>query len=264
MQNLNNPNLNSHKLNRKSRPIIDKTGDYMGAVSLHSDLDYVIRRRSFTEDTKLKQALSGFWTLFRIRDFQPHSFGMKFTNVSIEISGNAYIYFPANTFVEWNFKPGTYEYEAFTSFMPADKCFPQTPIVFPYDSPHDIHNYQVVADLLLNMREQNIGIISQPSYVGHKTKAFLDSYFTENISFDDMAKELKIPYSTMSSGFKSSYGVQPVAYRNILRTFEAMRLIKNNVSITQAGLQAGFGGITQYNQHFHDSFGVPPSAFQKL
>jgi hypothetical protein len=29
-------------------------------------LDYVIRRRSFTEETKLKQALSGFWTLFRI------------------------------------------------------------------------------------------------------------------------------------------------------------------------------------------------------
>ena len=245
------------------KPVIQKPGDYMGITTLDDNIDQVRRRRIFKTKCLLYQSVSHFWTLFKIKRFSPDTFYARFPNGHVRISGSIYLYLPAFTPVEWSYMPGAHEYEAFTSFAPADPAFPEHPFIFPAQDEDIITDYNSVADLLRRYKHHNKFEQGGRSYVAEKTKLFLDQYFSEHLSFKNIADDIDIPYSTMTAGFKQYYGTTPIQYRNILRTFEAMRLIKNGDTVTKAGMQAGFTGMTQYNQNFHRIFGVPPSVFLK-
>jgi AraC-like DNA-binding protein len=171
---------------------------------------------------------------------------------------------PSNTLIEWNFRPGIYTYESFTSFKPIELTVPQYPVVIPFSTPRELARYQDIMDLLIQAGLRDMPSNAHLSYVPGKVKNFLDQHFTEDIPLSKITKDLRMSHMTMTSKFKAHFGVTPVQYRNALRTFEAKRLLRENHSVTQAGLMAGFTSMTQYNQHFHSTFNHPPSIATKL
>ena len=226
-------------------------------------ITHMRRWRSFESFSKLPQSYSKFWILFRTHNYPKHKVFAKLGNCVLEVHGNSYIYMPAFTLAEWWFLPGSYECEAFTSYAVGDSALPDYPLIFPACPNEDIQSYSNIADLLKRYDQPNILEKQKPSYVAERTKLFLDDYFAEPLCMNEIAHELRMSYATMRLGFKKYYGVPPIAYRNVLRTFEALRLIKNNETVTQAGIAAGFTGLTQFNQHFHRVLGGSPSLFSK-
>lgn len=245
--------------------IICNTPDrFMAKRKLEDGIDYLLRRKvNFKEDSH-QQAYPKFWLLLRANNFTPKRFLLKLGNTVSAPSGSFYIFLPANTLSHWVLKPGIFDYETFISFRPADKNLPQYPVIFPFEKAHDINRYDDVVDLLRPYSHGDYVQYSPPSYLADKTKIFIDNYFTESINVKDMAKELHIPESSMTISFKDKFGIPPVQYRNILRTFESMRLVKEGRTITNAGFDAGFQSLAQYNVHFKRHFNVPPSRFTKL
>lgn len=250
---------------RDLKPVVVTRDNYMGALSLEDGLDCLIRRRFFHEEAvQLKQVFANFWLLLRFHDYAPGMFRARFETGCISPSGSFYVYVPPCSFSDWFLGKGVHEYEMYLSFRPPEPFFPYTPTVFPYDQVKDIKGYDDIVGILAGCRFDDHYSGRAQSYVVGRTKKFLDQYFAEDLSFDEIASTLKIPYSTMAAAFKNHYGIPAVKYRNNLRTFEALRLIRFGKNVTESCLEAGFTSATQYNEHFHTHLGAPPSMFTKL
>lgn len=244
----------------RQRALIENNDKYMGIQALDDLTHFLNYRRVYTEPQRHYQSFSQFWLLMKISNFEPGSVFLKTADHCVEISGSVFLFIPAFTYVEWLFMPGVYEYEAYSSYEVVSDELPRACVLFPYEDNCRITGYADIVDLLRGAEDSQLEDETS-SYVVEKTKSFLDRFFYENLSFEEIAKDLHIPYSTMAMGFKKHFGLPPIAYRNILRTFEAYRLIRNGETVTRAGLEAGFTGLTQYNQNFHRVFGAPPSSF---
>lgn len=243
------------------KPLIQTPRKYMSITSLDEIVSFLKYRRVVSQPERLDQSFSRMWYLFRVTSFEKNKVYCRFGDKFVHIYSPGFLFIPAFTHAEWHFQPGVYEYEAYTSYVDVHDGLPAHPIFFPYERYQDIQGYNDVADYLSRIDRPDLSLRRKRSYPAEKTKLFLDQYYTEDIGFDEIAKELKLPRSTMSRSFKKFYRISPVAYRNILRTWEAMRLIRNHVTVTQAAAESGFTSMTQYNQHFHRLFDAPPSSF---
>ena len=138
-----------------------------------------------------------------------------------------------------------------------------TPLLFQFDKPDIIRGADDICTLLKRHRDSEIAVVRARSYVADKTKLFLENNYTENLSFEDVAKELNFSVSTMTHTFKNYFGIPPIQYRSMLRTYQALHHITEGLSVTDAGYMAGVGSLTQYNDHFLKNLGVSPSTFSK-
>tara|TARA_R110002124_G_scaffold287216_2_gene471683 strand:- start:118806 stop:119594 length:789 start_codon:yes stop_codon:yes gene_type:complete len=231
---------------------------------LDPDLLYISRQIAFTNPTTLRQALPGHWALFRFHDIKPNSLSFTSQLGHTQLQGNVYVFLPANTLIEWHFRPEIFSYESFTSFAPMDTPTPQYPVVIPFHKPHKLEHHRDIIDFLIHSGLREMSPSATTPYVPHKVKKFFDVHFTEDIPLAAITKDLRMSHMTMTSKFKAQFGVTPVQYRNALRTFEAKRLLRNKHSVTEAGLMAGFTSMTQYNHHFHMTFNHAPSIATKL
>ncbi|MCS5596620.1 MAG: AraC family transcriptional regulator [Alphaproteobacteria bacterium] len=245
-------------------PIINQPDNFMGMAALDGDLQYYYRRRLHSTAKVMRQTYAQYWILLRFHNCPKGALTLRLDHHITPAEGSFYLYIPARSYAEWHIRPHLSEYETYISFTPADECFPTVPTIFPCHDFAPLTSYDDIANLFMAQRTHHPELQNDASYVSSKTKRFLDRYFREDLSFEHIATDLNMGYSTMAMGFKKDYGIAPVQYRNILRTFEAMRLIKNGHNVTQAGLEAGFTSLAQYNVHFHRNLGVPPSTFVKL
>ncbi|HOO81017.1 MAG TPA: helix-turn-helix domain-containing protein [Alphaproteobacteria bacterium] len=243
------------------KPLIQTSRKYMSVTPLDDVTSWLKYRRVIAQPEQHDQSFSKMWFLFRITDFEKNKVYCRLGDKFIHVYSPSFFFIPAFMHAKWHFQPGIYEYEAYTSYADVHDELPARPIFFPYDRYQDIQSYSAVVNLLNGINGPEISLRRKQSYAAEKTKLFLDLYYTEDVGFDDIAKELKLPRSTMSRSFQKFYRITPIAYRNILRTWEAMRLIRNDISVTQAAMDAGFTSLTQYNQHFHHVFDAPPSSF---
>ena len=244
--------------------VINDTDNFLASKTVDSDVGCFFRHKFLANDLLSVQAYSNFWCLARFIDYVPGVYKIRLGQKVFEPSGSFYVYAPLFTLAEIFFKSGWHKYEMLSSFKLPDPCFPKYPVIFSCEENVELQSYADIADLFHRSDVENRLIVTSAPYVPTSAKSLLDRYFREDVSISDFAKDLKMSHMTMTAGFKKQHGVTPVQYRNVLRTFEAMRLLKEKKSVTQAGLMAGFKGLTQYNQHFHRTFGVKPSAFLNL
>ena len=87
--------------------------------------------------------------------------------------------------------------------------------------------------------------------------------FAENLTLDMLAAECAMSPSWFSKRFKGEYGVTPMRYLNWLRVDIAAQLLLSGVSVTEAGILAGFSSPSELYRHFRERYGIAPSEYRR-
>jgi AraC family transcriptional regulator len=92
----------------------------------------------------------------------------------------------------------------------------------------------------------------------------LDSRFAEDLSLDDIARDLAMSKFHLIRQFKLSTGLSPYQYL-LKRRLERAKtlLLQGDLAIGQIALAVGFGDQSQLNKHFKREFGATPTALRR-
>ena len=96
-----------------------------------------------------------------------------------------------------------------------------------------------------------------------KIQSYLDQHYSEDIVFDDMAKEIGISYSYMRKLFYEGTGKSLIDYVNYKR-IEAAKdlLIRSTLNVAQIAAEVGYNNIQSFNRFFRKYEGVTPSSYK--
>jgi len=98
----------------------------------------------------------------------------------------------------------------------------------------------------------------------HKTIAYMNEHFTENISLATTAKAVGIHPVTLSRLFSHKFKSNFCAYLNYLRcSHAALLLTGSGASCTEIAYQSGFGSIRSFNRAFQSIYAISPSEYRK-
>lgn len=92
----------------------------------------------------------------------------------------------------------------------------------------------------------------------------LDSRFAEDLSLDDIARDVAMSKFHLIRQFKLSTGLSPYQYllKRRLERAKAL-LLKGDLPIGQVALAVGFGDQSQLNKHFKREFGTTPASLRR-
>lgn len=100
--------------------------------------------------------------------------------------------------------------------------------------------------------------------VVQKAEQFIEMYFTEDTSMDEMAKKMHVHPSHMMRVFKKEKGITISQYRNLRRIKEAKELIQfSNLSMTEIALMVGFSNPQYFSTFFKDIEEMTPLEYRK-
>lgn len=93
----------------------------------------------------------------------------------------------------------------------------------------------------------------------HDTLAWIDEYYTQPCSCQDLAENAGMSKSKFYSQFKELTGTSPIRYRTRLRMIEARRLmLVEGYDAASAGFMVGYNEPSQFNREYSRFFGVSP------
>ena len=94
-------------------------------------------------------------------------------------------------------------------------------------------------------------------------KAYLEQYYSQRISFSQLAALSGYSYDYFRSVFTKRFGVSPQEYLIRVRLANARLMLENTrLSCTEIAYSCGFSNASQLSSMFKRSFGKPPSAFR--
>jgi YesN/AraC family two-component response regulator len=92
---------------------------------------------------------------------------------------------------------------------------------------------------------------------------YLKDHYKEDISFDDMAKELNISYSYIRKMVRESTGKSVLDTINQMRIQEAKRLLaETNLTIAKIAGKSGYHNIQSINRFFKKYEGLTPNEYR--
>lgn len=94
-------------------------------------------------------------------------------------------------------------------------------------------------------------------------RAYLDSYFRENVSLDDLASLAGLNRAYLIRAFRRAVGLPPYSYLIFRRIEEAKRLLRSGTPLAQAALEVGFSDQSHLNLHFTRLLNVTPGQYAK-
>lgn len=97
-----------------------------------------------------------------------------------------------------------------------------------------------------------------------KAEQFIEMYFTEDTSMEEMAKKMHVHPSHMMRAFKKEKGITISQFRNLRRIKEAKELIRfSNLSMTEIAIMIGFSNPQYFSTFFKEIEGMTPLEFKK-
>ena len=91
----------------------------------------------------------------------------------------------------------------------------------------------------------------------------LESGFAEDIRLDELAGLAGCSPCRLNRTFCAVVGMPPHEYQSMLRVREVKRLLRENVSLAEAALQAGFSDQSHMTRRFRQFMGMTPGTFAK-
>jgi AraC-like DNA-binding protein len=96
----------------------------------------------------------------------------------------------------------------------------------------------------------------------NRVQTFINSEFTEQIDFGQLATEVDLNQRYLISLFKSITGIPPHQYQIALRVDLARRLLSEKLPLSNVASKAGFADQSHFNRHFKRIYGVTPGTFR--
>jgi AraC-like DNA-binding protein len=96
-----------------------------------------------------------------------------------------------------------------------------------------------------------------------RSKKYMDSYFSENISLDDVCKEASLSKFHFIRLFKTYYGLTPHQYLKGVRVAEAKKLLRSGAPVSQTCYAVGFSSLSTFSGFFKKSGGRAPFNFRQ-
>lgn len=87
----------------------------------------------------------------------------------------------------------------------------------------------------------------------------LHASFTQNLSLDDLAREVRLSKFHFAHCFRESVGMAPHQYQKLLRLQLGRRLLEGGCSVGEAALRCGFADAAHFTRAFSCWLGVCPS-----
>ncbi|MEV7680081.1 AraC family transcriptional regulator [Streptomyces sp. NPDC088341] len=94
-----------------------------------------------------------------------------------------------------------------------------------------------------------------------RARATLQERFTENISFDELARGAGCSRYTLYRGFRAAYGFAPSDYQRDLRLRRARSLLAAGATPATAATSAGFADQAHLSRWFTRTYGITPGAY---
>jgi AraC-like DNA-binding protein len=94
-------------------------------------------------------------------------------------------------------------------------------------------------------------------------REFLDQHLGDHVSLEDIALAASVPRFRLFRAFERSIGMTPHAYQRQARVRLAIRLIRTNHSLAEAGAASGFTDQAHFTRWFRRFMAVTPGQFQK-
>ncbi|MEE9327118.1 MAG: AraC family transcriptional regulator [Cocleimonas sp.] len=123
-----------------------------------------------------------------------------------------------------------------------------------------------IAELLQrhgNKRNILLGLGNE-SLAVKRVRDYIDSYYSENISMQQLAKHAQLSPFYLARLFQKTVGLPPHAYQIQRRLQKAKQLIHHGVRLSDVAVDCGFTDQSHLSRHFKRSQGVAPGAYQKM
>lgn len=94
--------------------------------------------------------------------------------------------------------------------------------------------------------------------------AFMDTYFTESISLDQIANVAGLSKSTLLRAFTKSKGLTPYRYLETIRIEEAKKLLEQGSPPIEVAMRTGFSDQSHFSHYFNQFIGVSPGVYRTM
>jgi len=96
-----------------------------------------------------------------------------------------------------------------------------------------------------------------------RSKHFIDSHFSENISLDEIARDAALSKFHFIRLFKKYYGQTPYQYLTGLRIAKAKELLQTGLSVSETCYRLGFSSLSSFTGFFKKIIGLTPHGFRQ-
>ena len=97
-----------------------------------------------------------------------------------------------------------------------------------------------------------------------RSVTYLRDHFDQDTTLEELAEISSLSVSSLEKIFKKSYGLSPIAYRNLLRINHAKSLLLNGYSIGETAEMVGFSNYFYFCKLFKTKTGLSPGEFVKI
>ena len=94
--------------------------------------------------------------------------------------------------------------------------------------------------------------------------AYIEQYYPEHITVDDLARKFYVSNSTISHLFKQKMGVSLYRYITQRRLIAAKSLIAEKVAMEEIAHRVGFADYSTFYRAFRQEYGISPRQFSQL
>ena len=96
-----------------------------------------------------------------------------------------------------------------------------------------------------------------------RAREYLHAHVSENVSLDDLAREVHTSKFHLIRTFRGAVGTPPYAYLIQLRVARAWALLRQGMPIAPTAYSTGFAAQSHLHRHFTRIVGVTPGQYQK-
>lgn len=136
-------------------------------------------------------------------------------------------------------------------------------------SPHILSQYHAQHDLamIFNFLITTAASTERkllPQMRFERAKEYIEEYYLEQISVDEMANVAGVSKGYFFREFKKLYGVSPLAYQQLIRIEAAKTLLKTtNLRCNEIAWRTGFSDVYFFHRIFKKNTGFTPGQFRK-
>lgn len=97
-----------------------------------------------------------------------------------------------------------------------------------------------------------------------KIITYIDNHIAENITLNNLSKNLFISISTLERKFKNHLNIKPLDFIRKKKLIAAANLLRNGESVLNAGLNVGYSDNSYFIKLFKQQYGITPYKYKKL